>query len=62
MTLLRKNGERQLHDCGIVYYSNHPYLLCVMTKDKTIENLADAIKDISHLVYEEINKQQDIRQ
>ncbi len=57
-----KNGERQLHDCGIVYYPNHPYLLCVMTRGKTVENLADAIKDISHLVYEEIDKQHDIRQ
>jgi beta-lactamase class A len=53
------NGEiKQLHDCGIVYYPNHPYLLCVMTSGKDNEYLDDAIKEISRIVYEEIDKQQ----
>ena len=26
------NGLQQLHDCGIVYYNNHPYLLCIMSR------------------------------
>ncbi|MEK9174054.1 MAG: serine hydrolase, partial [Patescibacteria group bacterium] len=26
--------ERQLHDCGIVYLPNHPYLACIMTRGK----------------------------
>jgi len=44
----------ELHDCGIVYYRDHPYLLCVMTKGKSFEYLDDAIREVSHLVYEEI--------
>jgi len=27
----------QLHDCGIVYYPETPYLLCVMTKGWNFE-------------------------
>ncbi len=26
------DGTKQLHDCGIVYYPKHPYLLCIMTR------------------------------
>jgi beta-lactamase class A len=52
------NGEiKQLHDCGIIYYPNHPYLLCVMTSGKSFEYLDDAIKEISRVVYQEIDKQ-----
>ena len=46
---------KQLHDCGIVYYPKHPYLLCVMTRGASFDYLDDTIKDISHLVYEEVN-------
>lgn len=42
----------ELHDCGIVYYPERPYLLCVMTKGKNISDLADIIKIISQAVYE----------
>jgi beta-lactamase class A len=50
------NGEiKELHDCGIVYYPEHPYLLCIMTKGSSFEYLDDGIREISHIVYEGVN-------
>ncbi len=58
---LRKiNGIKQLHDCGIVYYPNHPYLLCVMTSGPTPEYLDSTIADISRFIYKEIDHQHGI--
>jgi beta-lactamase class A len=48
---------KQLHDCGIVYYPRHPYLLCVMSRGDSFEYLDDTIRDISSLVYREVDKQ-----
>jgi beta-lactamase class A len=47
-------GERQLHDCGIVYAPTRPYLLCVMTRGKEFKQLASVISDISREVYREM--------
>jgi beta-lactamase class A len=62
--LAHKFGERkigndlqQFHDCGVVYYPRHPYLLCIMTRGNNIPNLKKAIADTSRFVYEEIDKQ-----
>lgn len=41
----------ELHDCGIVYYPNHPYLLCVMTKGENLVAQQAAIKDVSATTY-----------
>lgn len=49
------NGEVQLHDCGIVYYPENPYLLCVMTRGKNFEKLSETIGEISKIVYEEFD-------
>ncbi len=58
-----KFGERvfenykQLHDCGIIYKENNPYLLCVMTRanftasNNNFNEMAAFIKDISLQVY-----------
>jgi len=51
------NEVKQLHDCGIVYYPGHPYLLCIMTKGRSFDDLADTIKNISRAIYEEIDRQ-----
>ena len=48
---------KELHDCGIVYYPAHPYLLCVMSKGNDFGYLANSIKDLSRLVFEEVNHQ-----
>ena len=52
----RRNGEAdQLHDCGIIYKDNKDYLLCVMTRGNNFNNLAKTIKDLSELVYNNVN-------
>lgn len=49
--------ERQLHDCGIVYFPDHPYLACIMTRGKELDNLKQSIVDISKFIYEKIDEQ-----
>ena len=55
-----KDGQNavgiELHDCGIVYLQSSNYLLCVMTKGTQLADLKNVIKDISALVYKELNK------
>ena len=48
-------SDRELHDCGIVYYPQKPYFLCVMTKGKNFANLEKIISDISKIVFTDIN-------
>ena len=48
------SGLSQLHDCGIVYHPGNPYLLCVMTRGREFAPLADTIRRVSALVYEDI--------
>jgi beta-lactamase class A len=42
---------RQLHDCGIVYKDNSPYLICIMTRGTDIKEQTRLIAAISGLVY-----------
>ena len=42
---------KELHDCGIIYHSSKPYLLCVMTRGTDFTLLTDSIKEISTIVY-----------
>ncbi len=51
-----ENNPNQLHDCGIIYYPLKPYVLCVMTRGDDFEKMAGVIKNISSLVYKEIDK------
>lgn len=46
----------QLHDCGIVYIPDYPYLLCVMTRGRTIKENEATIAKISSIVHEEVVK------
>lgn len=61
VVVAHKFGERELsdqeqfHDCGIVYYPKHPYLLCVMTRGAATTPLLHAIADVSKFVYEKID-------
>ena len=42
---------RELHNCGIIYYPQHPYMLCVMTKGNNFSNLEHVISNISTMVF-----------
>jgi beta-lactamase class A len=56
----QKNGEeQQLHDCGIVYYQPDPYIICIMTKGYTIDQLEPIIQHISQEVYNEVKSRND---
>ncbi|MBI5729303.1 MAG: serine hydrolase [Candidatus Magasanikbacteria bacterium] len=48
------SNQKQLHDCGIVYYPNQPYVLCVMTRGSDYDKLAGVIANISKVVYETV--------
>ncbi len=50
------DGEKvfQLHDCGIVYAPEKPYVLCVMTRGKDMQKLSNLIADISRMVYKDV--------
>ncbi len=40
----------ELHDCGLIYISKDPYMLCIMAKGKTLTDLSTAIASISKMV------------
>jgi len=48
-------GERQLHDCGVVYHQKSPFLLCVMTRGDNFDTLNRIIKEIASLTYQQID-------
>ncbi len=50
------NPGAELHDCGIVYYPGHPYLVCVMTRGNNFGKLQNVIQNISHQTYLELDK------
>lgn len=51
-----KIGDRQLQDCGIVYYPGRPYLLCVMAKGPRLADLEAYIKNVSAFVYARVDE------
>jgi len=51
------DGTVQLHDCGIIYYPQHPYLLCVMTQGPNFESLDNVIAEISRIAFTEVDDQ-----
>ncbi len=46
----------QIHDCGIVYYPEQPYLMCVMTRGYSLSKQEEAIAEVSRFVYERVRK------
>jgi len=52
--------DRQLHDCGIVYLPDHPYLLCIMSKGEDFEGLSKIIRDISQTIYEDLKEENNL--
>lgn len=52
-----ESGVQHFHDCGIVYYPNHPYLICIMTQGQDSETLENAIAEISKFVFTQVKIQ-----
>ena len=48
-------GEKQLHDCGIVYLPQKPYLICIMTRGNDFSKLSSSITQISQLIFQSVN-------
>jgi len=46
---------KQLHDCGIIYYPDNPYVLCIMTRGREWSDLKEIISTISNMVYVEMD-------
>ena len=51
------SGVYQFHHCGIVYYPEHPYLLCVMSRGTALPGLMGAVEEVSRLVYASVDGQ-----
>lgn len=47
-----ETGEKQLHDCGIVYVPDNPYLVCIMTRGNDFSKLSFSIAEISKTIYQ----------
>ncbi len=54
---LERTGKKQLHEVAIVYYPDNPYILGIMTKGTDYNRLTTVIKEISRLIYEEVDAQ-----
>lgn len=50
-----ESGLKELHDCGIVYFPENPYLLCIMTRGKDFEALERLIGTVSKMMYDEVD-------
>jgi len=46
----------ELHDCGIVYYPDNPYFVCIMTRGKDFLELEEVIRDISSIIWKDIDE------
>ncbi len=63
IAVAHKFGERvigdvkQLHDCGIIYHPDTPYLLCIMTRGDNFEELTLSIQEVAKEVYRNIESQ-----
>lgn len=47
-------GQTQIHDCGVVYHTKSPYILCIMTRGSDISIQQNAIKELSRFIFEEL--------
>jgi beta-lactamase class A len=47
----------QLHEFGIIYHPNRPFLIGIMVRGDDFNKLMKVIRDITRLVYEEVDQQ-----
>jgi len=53
-----QSEKRELHDCGIAYYPQKPYFICVMTKGQDFTTLEKIISDLSKITFDYMQKQE----
>lgn len=46
----------QRHDCWIVYYPEHPYLLCIMTRGYDWNKIKSVLQEVSSIVYQKVTE------
>lgn len=52
-----QSSANHLHECGIVYQEENPFLLCIMTKGSNMDKLATSIQNISKIIKLEVSKE-----
>ena len=57
----RTDEDTQLHEFGIVYHPKRHYILGVMTRGRDFAKQVGIIREISRLVYAEVEADQSIR-
>lgn len=50
----RSDGLLEVHDCGIAYYPDHPYLLCIMVQGKNSADTQNVFKEIGQMIYQDM--------
>ncbi len=48
------NTQIQRGDCGIVYYPNHPYILCVMAQAKDENYIEGFLGHVGQIIYQDV--------
>lgn len=51
-----ERGIRELHECGIVYHEERPYLLCIMTKGRDFDRLKGAIRGMTKIAHDHMGR------
>ncbi len=48
------NNLVEAHDCGIIYFPNYPYLLCMASVGKNKETVDNLFKEVGQLTYQDM--------
>lgn len=50
------SGTLQLHEFGIVYHPNGPYILGILTRGNNLTKQSEILRNVSEIVYNEVSK------
>lgn len=48
--------QKQLHDCGIVYLQDRPYILSIMTSGTSFDKMQTVLLSLSKIVYQHVSR------
>ncbi len=51
--------QLQLHEFGIIYHPQRPFLLGITVRGSDFEDMAETIRELTHLIYQEVDAQSD---